>query len=203
MDALTEFVVTHIAESPASYALIAAFVALDAVFPLIPAEVVVITAALVALQGTMALAAVYGAGVIGVLIGDDAAYLLGDKLGVPAAERLAVAGKARRLLRWAKAKMRRHGSRLVVAGRFLPGGRTAAAFAAGSLDLSWRRFIVADVAAALLAIGYWISLAYIGGRAFSNNFWASLGLSLAIAVSLLLVFEGWERHRRRPRDTGP
>lgn len=27
------------------------------------------------------------------------------------------------------------------------------------------------------------------GRAFSNSFWPSLGLSLAIAASLLLVFE--------------
>jgi membrane-associated protein len=39
---------------------------------------------------------------------------------------------------------------LIVVARFLPGGRTATTFAAGFLDITWRRFIVYDGAAAVL-----------------------------------------------------
>jgi membrane-associated protein len=191
-----EFLNTYAAGSAASYPLIAAFVALDALFPLIPAEVILFSGTLLALQGRLTLGLVYAAGVVGVLIGDNASYLLGDKVGEPAAERLAGGRRARRWLRWARTKICRHGPGLVVASRFLPGGRTATTFAAGVLNLSWRRFIVADVVAAVLAMGYMVSLAYIAGRAFSNNFWPSLVVSLGIAVSVLLIYESAQRMRR-------
>jgi membrane-associated protein len=193
---LTDFLDEYVSGSAASYLLIVTFVALDALFPLIPAEVVLISGTLFALQGRLTLALVYAAGVMGVLIGDNASYLLGDTLGEPAAERLAHDRRARRWLRWARTKICRHGPGLVVASRFLPGGRTATTFAAGSLGLSWRRFIVADIVAALLAIGYMIAVAYVAGRAFANSFWPSLMLSLGIAVSLFLLFQSWQRLRR-------
>jgi len=196
MGDLADFVSSHIVGSGASYPLITAFVTLDALFPLIPAEVILMIATLFALQGRLTLGLVYAAGVLGVLVGDNIVYLLGDTVGEPAAERRAGGQKGRRRLRWARRNISRHGPGLVVASRFLPGGRTAGTFAAGLLDLSWRRFIVADVVAAMLAIGYMMAVAYVAGRAFANSFWPSLGLSFAIAVSLLGLVEGWRRLRR-------
>ena len=61
------------------------------------------------------------------------------------------------------------GGYLIVIARFIPGGRTAATFAAGSLDWPWRRFIVFDVAAGAIWGSYAGLLGYFGGKTFKDS----------------------------------
>jgi membrane protein DedA with SNARE-associated domain len=56
------------------------------------------------------------------------------------AQRLFKGEKARGRLEWAERAIRRRGPLLVVIGRFIPGGRTASTFAAGTSIELWRRY---------------------------------------------------------------
>jgi membrane protein DedA with SNARE-associated domain len=85
----------------------------------------------------------------------------------------------------------------VIVGRFIPGGRTASTFAAGTLCLGYRRFVLADAAAAGAWALYASMLGYLGGSAFRDNTWEPLLLSLGVAAAITLAIEAWRRHRRR------
>jgi membrane protein DedA with SNARE-associated domain len=179
-------------------------VALDALVPLIPAELVLLSSTLVALQGELTLALVFVAGLTGALIGDALTYSLGGTVGQPAAERVARGRPDQRRLRSARRHFCRHGEGLLVASRFLPLGRTAATFAAGMFSFPWRRFLAADALAAALSVGYLMAVGMVGGRAFAS-FWPSLLVSLGIVALVLISVELARRlrHLRRSvRRTG-
>jgi membrane protein DedA with SNARE-associated domain len=189
MNGVLDFVRQYVVSSPTAYPLIGAFVALDALVPLIPAELILISSTLIALQGELTLALVFVAGFAGAVVGDAVIYSLGGRLGEPAAERLAGGHPGRRGLRRARRQWCRHGEGLLVASRFLPLGRTAATFAAGMLGFPWRRFLAADVLAAALSVGYLMAVGVVGGRAFAASFWPSLVVSLGIVALVLLSVE--------------
>jgi membrane-associated protein len=174
---------------PTAYVVILGLVALDAFIPLIPAELVLISAALMASQGDLAIWLVFGAGVVGAMVGDSLVYALGISVGQPAADTVLRDERSRQRFRWARRKIRRHGEGLIVGSRFLPFGRTAATFAAGTLSFPWRRFLVADAVAASLSVGYLTSAGMLGGRVFSGNPWLALALSLGIVVVLVACTE--------------
>jgi len=197
-----EFLRSEIASEPTSYLVLVVLVALDGIFPLVPAEIVVMSAALLSFQGQLELWLVFLAGLAGALAGDNLVYLLGKTIGEPAVDKLATSEKVRRRLRWARFELCRHGPTLVVAGRFLPGGRTATNFVSGAVDLSWRRFLPADLVAGALSIGYLVALAYLGGQFFRNHFLPSLGLSIAFGLLLVLVTECIRRVSSRWRTRG-
>jgi len=78
--------------------------------------------------------------------------------------------------------------------RFIPGGRTATTYAAGTVGMPWRRFLPADAIAAALWALYAAGLGYIGGAAFQDNLW--LPMLIAAGASLLVGGLG-ELVRRR------
>jgi membrane protein DedA with SNARE-associated domain len=190
VDALVDSARDQLASGTVAYPLIVGLVALDALVPFVPAEVVLVTGALVATQGDLTLWLVFAAGVAGAMI---VVYLLGDRVGEPAADRVLNGEESRRRRRWAKRKLRRHGEGLVVGSRFVPLGRTATSFAAGMLDFPWRRFVVADAVAALLSVGYLTAVGVVGGRTFSASFWPALAGSIVILAAVALSVEGGRR----------
>jgi len=86
---------------------------------------------------------------------------------------------------------------LIGVGRFIPGGRTATTFAAGTLEMPYRRFLFADVCAATLWAVYVSMLGYLGGETFKDSLWLPLASSLAVAALVGLGFEAWRRLQRR------
>jgi membrane-associated protein len=183
------FVTDVVTSSPGAYPVIMALVALDALLPVIPAEMILMSGAVGAVQGDLILWLVFVVGLAGAMFGDVLTYVLGNKVGQPAVDRVQMDAKTRRRVRWARRKLRRHGEGLLVASRFLPLGRTAANLAAGMLNFPWRRFLAADLLAASLSVGYLVVLGAVGGRAFGQSFWASLALSVGLAAVLLLSLE--------------
>ena len=89
------------------------------------------------------------------------------------------------------------GGWLIIIGRFIPGGRTAATFAAGSLDWAWRRFIFFDVIAGVIWASYAALLGYFGGKTFENAPWKGLLLAFAIAASVAGLTELIRWYRKR------
>ena len=81
-------------------------------------------------------------------------------------------------------------------GRFIPGGRTATTFAAGTLEMDYRRFLVADASAAVIWAVYISMLGYVGGASFEDNLWLPLLIAFAVATLVAAGAEGWRRFQR-------
>ena len=180
-----------------TYLIVLTVVAVDAFFPLVPGETAALTAAILSAQGQLSILLVAVAAFAGALAGDNFSYLLGNRVGGPAARRLFRAEKARGRLEWAQRQVRDRGALLVAGARFIPGGRTAVTFAAGTLDLAWRRFFVADLAGALGWSLFVCLLGYVGGQSFRPSVWKPLALSLAVSAVVMLAGELWRRRRAR------
>lgn len=181
--------------SPWTYLLILGVCAGDALLPLFPSEALVITAAVLAANGRLQIALVVVAAAAGAILGDNSAYALGDGGLRRLADRLLGSEKNRARLEWARTELRRNGAWVIVVARFIPGGRTATTYVAGTLQMPWRRrFLPADTVAAMLWALYGSGLGYIGGSAFEHNLW--LPLLIATGASLLIAAVG-ELVRRR------
>jgi membrane protein DedA with SNARE-associated domain len=165
---------------PLAYAGIGALVAGDALVPILPSEAGVIagSAAAGSAAGIVLVLLIAWAGAV---VGDIAVHLAGRHLD---ATRAAV---------WIRRRApRRHGGRglglPVVFGRFLPGGRTAAAFAAGTTAMPWRRYLAASAAGGLLWAGYVVAIGRLGG-AIGGGVLSQIviGLVAGLLVTALVV----------------
>jgi membrane-associated protein len=187
------------------YALILGIAALDAVFPLVPSEATVVAAAALAGAGDLVFLLVLIAGAGGAAIGDNVAYLIGR------AGQGQVVGRLLRSPRWrARAEqgtrmLRERSATIIVASRFVPGGRTATMLSAGLVGLPWRRFAAYDLAACLLWAAYASVIGLVGGRAFADRPLHALLLAFGLAAALTLLIEGARRvlrAYRRPAGIG-
>jgi membrane-associated protein len=82
-----------------------------------------------------------------------------------------------------------HGGVIILAARFIPGGRTATMLAAGTFDMTWRRFAIYDAVAVMLWATYAALLGYIGGSAFREETWKALALGFGIALAVGALIE--------------
>jgi membrane-associated protein len=196
-DWLTE----EVSHSAITYPVVFLAAATDVLFPVIPSEGIVLTASVLAAQGDLLIFAIVPLVAIGAFLGDNLCYLLGRRVGDPVADRLFTGEKGKARLGWAEGALRRRGAILIGVGRFIPGGRTATTFAAGTLEMPYRNFAAADAFAACLWALYISMLGYLGGETFKDSIWIPLAGSLACAMAVGLGFEGWRRlQRRRGKD---
>jgi membrane protein DedA with SNARE-associated domain len=174
--------------------------AIDAFFPLVPSESIVITAGNLASSGDLWLLGVILSASAGAIVGDNISYLIGKWAGEHTVKRLFRSEKARHGFEWAEHQLETRGFYIIVIARFIPGGRTAVTFASGyTHGMTWRRFIVADVCAGLLWGTYAAMLGYVGGKTFEDAPWKGLLLGFAIALTVAMGIEAvrWYLHRRR------
>jgi membrane-associated protein len=177
-----------------SYAVLFGLVAADSLFPLIPGETAMITGGVLAANGDLSIPLVILAGWAGGMAGDNATYWAGRSLGSAVRRRFFTSEKALRNLAWAETQLELRGTAIILAARFIPGGRSATMFSAGSLEMPWRRFLSADAIAAGVWAAYAAGLGFIGGSTFQHNIWKPLAVATVIAV---LVTAGSEVYRRR------
>ena len=186
---------THLINGSAwSYAVLFGLVAADSLFPLIPGETAMITGGVLAANGDLSIPLVVLAGWAGGLVGDNANYALGRSLGSAARRRFFTSEKSLRNLAWAETQLELRGTPIILAARFIPFGRTATMFSAGSLEMPWRRFISADAIAAGIWAAYAAGLGFVGGSTFQHNIWKPLAVATVVAV---LVTAASEVYRRR------
>ena len=189
LESLTQLV----SGSPWTYAVVLAFAALDAVFPLVPSEATAIAAGVLAGAGDLHVALVLGAAAAGALIGDNGAYGVGRGAGRFMPRRLLRGRQA-----WAERMLDERGGLLIIAARFIPGGRTAATVTAGLTGMHWTRFVRAAAAAAALWATFAVGLGYAGGQAFEDKPWLGLIAAFSLAVTIALAVE---LTRRRSSST--
>lgn len=193
--------------SPFAGAVILLVVALDAFLPVVPSETLVVAAGALAASGagpapvvTVLVAAV------GAVTGDLVAYRIGSRLGrrVQAGEAGeaggARAGRRARVLRTAQRQLDERGPGMVVAARFVPGGRTAVTTACGALGMPLRRFVPLAAVAGLLWATWGVLLGLLGGAALQGNPAGGVVLGCGLAMSVTLVAEVVRFVRRRRRS---
>jgi membrane-associated protein len=191
---LFDSLLNSVSGSPWTYALILGVCAGDAVLPLFPSETVVITAAVLASRGRLEIGLVFVAAALGAMLGDNTAYGLGRSGLRRLADRLLGSEKNQQRLRWARTQLQRSGAIIIIVARFIPGGRTATTYIAGTLDMPWkRRFLPADSAAAIIWALFSSSLGYFGGSAFEKNLW----VPILIATGASVVIAGLGELARR------
>lgn len=183
-----------------TYGLVFLVAMLDAFFPVVPSETVVIAAGVLAASGDLILPLVMLAAAGGAVVGDNVSFGAGHFLGERIVQKL-FTGKRRRHIDRAERLLDERGGYLIVVARFIPGGRTAATFAAGTLEWPWRRFIKFDVLAGAIWGVYAAMLGYLGGKSFEKS--PLKGFLLAFGVALLITFmiEAVRWYRKRTAQT--
>ena len=185
-----------------TYPLIFSVAAVDAFFPLVPSETVVVIGGNLASKGDLSLPLVILFAAAGACLGDNICYGIGTFLGERTVRRWFSGEKSRKRLAWAENALDTRGAYIIILARFIPGGRTAITFSAGYIrSFPWRRFILYDVAAAVLWAIYASMLGYLGGKTFENHPWWGLAFALAGALTLSFSVEVgrhlWSRHKAR------
>jgi len=178
----------YVSGSPVTYAVLAGVSAVDAFFPLVPSETAVIAAGTLAASGDLMLWAIIPAAAIGAFAGDNLTYGAGAVFGERAAEKVS-GEKGRKRMEWARRMLDDHGGVIILAARFIPGGRTATMLAAGTFDMTWRRFAIYDAIAVTPWATYAALLGYVGGSAFREETWKALALGFGIALGVGALIE--------------
>ena len=191
-----EWLSAEVSGSPLTYLVVFTLTATDVFFPLIPAETVVVAAAVLSAQGELLIVLVVLAAAAGAIVGDNAVYFTGRRLGTRAVKRFLSSEKAKSRLDWARRAIRARGPVLIVGGRFVPAGRTATTLAAGTLEMAYRRFFTADVVAAFAWAIYISMLGYVGGAALEDSLWLPLLVAFLFTGAVAAGVEAWRRYAR-------
>ncbi|MEO3775693.1 DedA family protein [Micromonospora sp. B11E3] len=187
--------------SPWVYLVIFLVTAVDAVFPAVPGETVVVTAGVFATGGHPALALVIVVATLGALTGDHCSYGIGRRGGAQRLARLPADSRRRAGSEWARRAVGRHGGLILTTARYVPGGRTAVTLTMGAVHYPLRRFLLYDVVATGSWATYCALLGYYGGLAFERDPVKGLlaGLGLSLLVTLLVEAARWLRRRAHQR----
>ena len=194
--------------SPASYLIALAFPALDALLPLVPSETAIVALGVASAGRTdPRIAVLIGLAACGAFIGDNVNYLLGKWFGPAVTRRFLSGERGTRQRAWAERSLDRYGARLIIACRFIPGGRTVVTLTCGLVGYRRRSFVIATAAAAVIWASYAFLIGRLGGRAFENKPWAGLLLALGVVLVISAIIEVLRRTRpwrwlRRPGSTG-
>ncbi|WP_203896520.1 DedA family protein, partial [Actinoplanes xinjiangensis] len=179
-----------------AYLALFAFLAVDALVPVVPTQAVMITSGALTVYGNLELAAVIAVGALGMFTGDAVAFLLGRSTG----SRLSALtarftrndeheSRARRAAERFTRGLRQPGPLVVLLCRFVPGGRMASGYNAGRTGYPIRSFVGYDGAAALIWAAYGGLVGHLGGTAITQSAWRLFALAAVAAV--IFGAAGW------------
>jgi membrane protein DedA with SNARE-associated domain len=191
------------------YGVLALFVSvsLETLGAPLPGETAIILASGAAAAGKLNIYAVAIAAFLAAVIGDNAAYVIGRKLGRPVILRYGGRiGLNEKNFARVEAVAKRHGPLMVVFARFVVVLRQLNGLVAGTTGMHWLTFLVANAIGAALWVGVWTTLAYRFGHSTEivPFIWHHLSIVAAIGVPLLIAGLAYFRLRRHWHDApGP
>jgi len=182
LDDVNDFI-TGLADQPWVYFAVFALCALDAFFPPLPSESVVVSLAVLSLGGAPN---VWWLGVMaasGAFIGDNIAYQIGQSVGV---DRFGWQRTARvhKMVGWARRQLETRGGLLIIAGRYVPIGRIAINMTAGATRYPRRTFMAFDIVAGVSWAAWSIIVGRLAGHWVDDN--PVLGAAIAIVIAVLI-----------------
>jgi membrane protein DedA with SNARE-associated domain len=188
---------------PISYLVAFALPALDAIFPVLPSETVIIAFG-VATAGSAdpRIALLVALAAAGAFAGDNLSYFLGRFFGPAAERRFFAKPKGQAAREWAVRSLARFGIQLIVVCRFIPGGRTAVTLVCGLTRYSYRRFLLGTAIAAVIWALYAFFVGRLGGKVFEDKPWVGFLVAFGIVTAVSGIVEGVRRIRSR-RNKAP
>lgn len=163
---------------------------LDALLPFMPSESTVVTLAVLVGPDVPRLALLTMTAALGALAGDCLGHLLGRAAGPCALRLLGKGERGRRRFEWARRTVHRNAATLIIAGRYVPGGRVAVGVTTGSLRFPAGRFAALDAIGAGIWASYCAAIGYLGWAGFSDRPLLGLLLAFGIGLAVLLVVTG-------------
>lgn len=185
MDAITDAVLA-LSGSPWVPLVVLVFVLIDGFFPPIPGETVLVATAAIALHsGSAQVWLLFAAGALGAFLGDNIAYAIGRRVGTTRFAWMRTP-KVRAAIGTARRGLRKRGTILVLAGRYIPVGRIAINMTAGATGMPLHRFRVLTAISGVLWSAHAILIGVIAGNAAAQNplLGAVFGIGIAVLVSL-------------------
>jgi len=201
-DAITDYVEGAMG-SPWIYAALLALAMVDAFFPAVPSESLVVSAGVFAASGQPDLVGIIAAAAAGAFAGDHISYLLGRTAGGRLLRRAAPGSRKAAALERGGRLLDDRGGTILIVCRYIPGARTAITLTAGAVAYPLRRFSMFDGIAALSWGAYSALIGYLGGAAFEDEPLKGLALGLGIALTVTLMVEVVRHVRRRAQPCMP
>lgn len=192
--------------SPWVYLVVLAFAAIDAFFPPLPSEsIVVALAAIGASTGEPQLVVLALAAGAGAFLGDNVTFRVGRSIGV---ERFSLDRRPRlaRAVDRAERELDRRAAILILTARYIPVGRTAVNLTAGATGFPYRRFLPLSLLGASSWAAYSVLIGVLAGTWVKEN--PLLGAAVAVVVAAgvgFLVDQLLQRKHRKDdaRDAEP
>jgi membrane protein DedA with SNARE-associated domain len=175
----------------------------DAFFPAVPSESLVVSAGVFAASGQPDLVGIIAAAAAGAFAGDHISYLLGRTAGGRLLRRAAPGSRKAAALERGGRLLDDRGGTILIVCRYIPGARTAITLTAGAVAYPLRRFSMFDGIAALSWGAYSALVGYLGGAAFEDEPLKGLALGLGIALTVTLMVEVVRHVRRRAQPCMP
>lgn len=161
----------------------------DSILPIVPSETAVIVGGVAAGLGTQNIALVIVSGAAGAFLGDNTAYILGDKMSGFIQRRADKRPVLQTRLDWAAKQIRSRGGLLLITARFIPGGRTALTISSGITHQPRAWFVGWVAIATTIWATYAAMLGYVGGKAFENDHTKAFFVAFGTALSATVIIE--------------
>lgn len=162
---------------------------IDAIFPVVPSESVIIgSASAWQSVGKPMLWLVFLAGAAGAWCGDQTAYWIGTKVDVRRI-RFFRRPKVLAALDFAEHSLATRGTLYIIAARFVPMGRVAVNLSAGALRFPRRRFMAVDALAAGIWAGWGILIGTVAASFLHDNLLLSIVVGITGGIVLGLVLD--------------
>ncbi len=180
----------------------------------IPEDVSLILGGFLAYEGKADLALMMVTGYVGIILGDSLVFFIGRRFGLKIVSgggffaRLFTAEKRQRV----EGLFAKHGEKIVMIARFLPGVRAVTYFTAGSVRMKYSHFVFFDSVAALVSAPVFIYLGYRFGGELEQLIQAVRTGQIRVLIGLAVVITGyivltrlWKqwRAKKNPPQGGP
>jgi membrane-associated protein len=184
--------------SPWFYLALFAVAMIDAFFPAVPSESMVITGGVyAAVDGGPHLTLVVVLAALGAFLGDHVSYGAGRGPGGRLVARSGQGTRRHGAVVWARRTLEERGGLILVVARYIPGGRTAVTLTMGAVAWPLRWFSAFAALAAVTWALYGALLGLAGGAAFEHDPVKGVVLGIGLAVTVTVVVEAVRFARRR------
>jgi membrane protein DedA with SNARE-associated domain len=189
------------AGSPWIYLLVLGIVIVDAFFPPVPSETVVVAAAALGVStGQPAVWLVVLLAAVGAVAGDNLTFWFGRRIGLTRF-RWMRADRSVRAFDWARRGLDRRAGVLVITGRYIPVGRIAVNLTAGATGFPYRRFVPLSIVAGVSWALYSVGVGVLAGAWFRETPLLGAAVAVVVAIAMGLVIDRITVARARARAT--
>lgn len=196
MDTINAFILAA-AASPWLLLVMFAVAAIDAVFPPVPSETVLVAgAAAAAASGAWpSVFALVAAAALGAMLGDNLAYALGRTIGT-SRFRWMRRPRVAAAFAYAQRALTRRGATLIIGARYIPVGRVAVNISAGALGYAWRRFLPVSLIAGTTWALYGAAIGILAGSWLTHQPFLAAVIGVVVAVTVGVVVDRVAAARR-------